>query len=481
MNLHQMLLILVARYRIVLYALAVTIGSALVVSLLMTKQYTATTSVVVDVGSPDPVAGLSLSAATMPNYMATQVDVINSVRVAQMAARLLKLDEDESLKAQWTASTDGRGTFPAWLASRLQKKLEAKPSHDSSVITLSYTAPDAAVAAATVNAFAQAYIETSVAMKVESAQHYTRWFGEQSTRLRETLEKAQARASYYQQKYGIVANDERVDYETARLNELSTQLGHVQGQATDTRSKEKKGLAADSLQEVMLNPTIQSLKAELARQEAKQQELGTDLGENHPQYQRALSEVAALQRKLNAETSRIVNSISTSNVVGRDREALLKGAIEEQKNRLLDLKQRRDTLALMTRDVESAQKAYDAVSQRLNQARLESLSTQSNVAVLTLATEPVAPSSPRIMLNLVLAAFVGGMLGLAGALTLEMTDRRVRSPDDVAEMLKIPVLGLIPDYSEPAPPRGGANGRITKLLAFRHRRTSVAVTEARRQ
>lgn len=117
-------------------------------------------------------------------------------------------------------------------------------------------------------------------MKVEPARQYARWFEEQGNALRDNLERAQNRLSEYQQKKGIVVNDERLDNETATLNELSTQLTIVQGQIADAGSKQRSGSAGDTLPEVVQNPLIRNLKAEIARLEGK--ELSGNLGRNHP-------------------------------------------------------------------------------------------------------------------------------------------------------------------------------------------------------
>ena len=71
MTLQQFLLILRARYKVVLYILLFTVIATLIVSLLLPKQYTAGTAVVVDIKSPDPVAGMVLPGLTSPTYMAT--------------------------------------------------------------------------------------------------------------------------------------------------------------------------------------------------------------------------------------------------------------------------------------------------------------------------------------------------------------------------------------------------------------------------
>ena len=96
MTLHQFLLILHARYKLAISIIFGTVLITLVVSLLLPKRYTAEPAVVVDVKSPDPVVGMLLPGLSAPGYMATQVDIINSDRVAQRVVKLLRMDESPS-------------------------------------------------------------------------------------------------------------------------------------------------------------------------------------------------------------------------------------------------------------------------------------------------------------------------------------------------------------------------------------------------
>jgi succinoglycan biosynthesis transport protein ExoP len=457
MSLQQLLLTLLARYKVVLLTLLATVAAAVGISLLLPKQYTATAAVVIDVKSPDPIVGMMLPALVMPGYMATQVNIVESNRVARQVVHMLKLDQSPAAREEWLEATDGKGELDVWLADALQKKLDVKPSRESSVINISFRAVDPRFAAALANAFAQAYIDTNIELKVEPAKQYAHWFGEQGKALRDNVESAQARLSEYQQVHGIVASDERLDIETAKLNDLAAQLTIVQGQTTDAQSKQHSGSASSTLPEVVLNPLIQNLKADIARQEGKLQEMAGNLGKNHPQYQRMESEVALLKQKLEEETRHITSGFSTSRAIGKDKQAELKAAIGAQKKLLLELKHKRDELAVLTRDVEAAQKAYDAVSQRFNQTRLESQSTQTNVSVLTPAAEPSEPSFPKMPLNILLSIFVGSFFGVGAAVVLEILDRRIRSADDLAEMLQLPVLGVI----------GPVKGRGRLAVAYR--------------
>jgi succinoglycan biosynthesis transport protein ExoP len=227
----------------------------------------------------------------------------------------------------------------------------------------------------------------------------------------------------------------------------------TQAQTAEARSKQRSGSAADSLPEVTHNALIQTLKTDIARSDGKLQELAVSLGRNHPQYARAESELRSLRQKLDAETQKITSGFSTSRSVGRDKDAELRAAIDAQKLKLLNLKSQRDEAAALRRDVETAQRAFDAVSERINQSALQSRSTQTNVAILSVATEPSLPSFPKPLgVMLLFSVALGVALGGAGAYLLELMDRRIRSVDDLARAFEVPVLGVVLRQRDRRPP-----------------------------
>jgi len=442
MTLQQFLLILRARYLVALLALLVTVTTTLTVSFWMPKQYTASAAVVVDSKSHDLVSGMMLQGMMAPGYMATQVDIINSDRVANMVVKLLKMDESAVIRQQWQEDAKGKGQLIEWLSALLQKNLDVKPSRESTVININYTAANPDFAAAVANAFAQAYINVNLDLQVAPARQYAAFFEEQTKAARSKLEKAQQALSDYQQSHGITSADERLDFETAKLNETSSQLTGVQGQTTDSQSK-RINLKADTVAEVMQSPLINGLKADIARLESKLTESNINLGKNHPQTQRAEAELATLKFQLEAETRKITKSIETTYQISLQREKQLQNSLEKQKSRVLLLNKQRDELNVLRRDIESAQRSFELVSQRASQTNIESQTNQTNIAVLNPAFVPTTPSKPKIFLNALVSIFLGTLLGVALALMLELKDRRVRSAQDLFDALDIPVLGTI--------------------------------------
>ena len=442
MTLSQFLLILRARYKVALLVLLVTVATTVAVSLIMAKQYTASAAVVIDVKSPDAVSGLMLQGMMAPGYMATQIDIINSDRVAKSVVKLLKMDESAAIKEQWQEATEGKGQLVDWLANLLQKKLDVKPSRESNVININYTGADPEFAAAVANAFAQAYMNVNLDLRLAPARQYAAFFEEQTKTARAKLDLAQQAMSDYQQKNGITSADDRLDYETAKLNETSSQLTGVQGQTTDSQSK-RNNAKGDTVAEVMQSPLVNGLKTDIARLQAKLNESNINLGKNHPQTQRTEAELATLKAQLDQETRKITSSIETTYQVSKQREQQLQGALGAQKNRVLVLNKQRDELNVLRRDIESAQRTFEAMSQRAAQTSVESQTNQTNIAVLNPASPPADPSKPKVFLNILVSIFLGTLLGVGLALMLELANRRVRSAQDLAEALEVPVLGTI--------------------------------------
>ena len=62
MNYSRFLLIVLARCKIILFTLIITVLTTLVVSLLLPKSYKSTATVVLTHKGPDPVTGVTLSA-----------------------------------------------------------------------------------------------------------------------------------------------------------------------------------------------------------------------------------------------------------------------------------------------------------------------------------------------------------------------------------------------------------------------------------
>lgn len=435
-------------------------------SLLLPKRYTAAAAVVVDVRAPELLnPANALDAGWVPSYVTTQIDVLKSERVALKAIEAVGLDRDPAQREAWLAATKGQGDFRRWLAARLQKRLDVKTSLQSNALYVAYTANEAELAANVVNAVVQGYISTAAEMRAEPTRRFSAFFDERARKLRAELEAAQARLSAYQRANGILAKDERLDAETARLNELSLQLIAMQAQVAESASRRAQA-AIDPTRspDVLGNPLVSGLIADLNRQQERLEELTTRLDEGHPQVIQARASIDELRRRISDMSSKVSSGVASVETVNRSRLARLEASLAEQRAKVLKLNERRDQVEVLVRDVEHAQKAYELVLTRAAQTSLESENTQTNVTVLQHASPPPLPTSPNLPLNVAIA-FICGLLVSVGAIVMrELLNRRLHTREDLTD-LGLPFLVELADSARG--PRKGIRALLPSPFATR--------------
>jgi chain length determinant protein EpsF len=432
MSLLQFFSILRARRGLAGLVLLVTVALAVAWAVLRPTHYTAHAPVLVDVRM-DPVGTTPLQGMVSPSFVSTQIDIVKSERVAQRAIKLLPADQPP-LKA-WSEEAAKKPKPQAWLTHQIQQKLEVKPARESNIINISWTGSTAAEAASVANAFAEAYLETSLEIRTDPAKKYADWFEEQVKASRDRLEKAQTRLSDFQQKSGILSADERGDFEPTRLKDLSAQLLALE-------SRGRRG--GENSAAVMESPLVNNMRADVAKLEAKVQEASATMGSAHPKMRQMQAELAAMRSRLASESSRVGSAASSSYAANKARERELQQALADQKTRVLSMNKQRGELSVLQRDVDTAQKAYETVSASAAQSRLQSLTTQTNVMRLASAEEPQDPTGPSPLQALLVAILAGTLLAIATALLLELLNRRVRSIEDLTMVTQLPILAAVP-------------------------------------
>ncbi|MGH8720639.1 MAG: Wzz/FepE/Etk N-terminal domain-containing protein, partial [Burkholderiales bacterium] len=391
MNLDLFLSALRARWGVFALVLGATILAATAVSLLLPKTYKASVSLVVDAKEEQSLSNVlrPLMQPMQVGYLQTQVDILTSEKVARRVVRDLKLAESPSARVAYEKAAVGAGSIEDWLVENLLRYLKVETSQ-SSVIYVSFSSRDPRFSATVANAFAKAYLDTTLELRVEPTRQAAAWFDEQLKSLRVNLEEAQARLTDYHRLKGIVSADERGDIDTVRLGELSSQVARAQERRFEweTRLRQARafleaGAPLERVPEVLANPFIQRLKEDILHGEAKVQEMATQYGPNYPAFQRLQSENRSLRERLDAEMHKVVQGIENSTRQSRQSEAELRNALEAQRARVLADKEDRNELTVLVRNVGSAQAAYDTAMQRYVVSQVESRASQSNVSVLT--------------------------------------------------------------------------------------------------
>jgi succinoglycan biosynthesis transport protein ExoP len=447
MNLSHFLAVLRARWIPALIVFLAVLAAAVGYMVFATRTYTANASLLID-AKPDPVSSLLYGGTASPALINTQMEIIHSDRVAQRVVQNLKLADMADMRSAWNRAGKGAGTIQDWLTTFIENGLDVKVVNPGSdVITIGYRSTDPRFAATAANAYVQAYLETSIELRVDPAKQYSGFFNDQQKSARDALETAQNKLSAFQKEKGIIGTDDRFDLEMSRLTLLTQELVAIQTQRVDASTRQNQVGSGGQMTEVLGNSVVSGLKGDLATAELKLQELSARYGDKHPQVQDARAAVADLKTKIAHATSDVTGAVGVDARVSRAREGEIQAEVEAQRAKVLALKEVRDQGAVLARDVDNAQKSYDLVYSRASQTNLESQNRQSNATVISQASAPSEPSSPKI-LAVLLMGIVGALgLGLGTALLLEQFDKRVRTASDAFDFIGLPVIGIMPSPS----------------------------------
>jgi polysaccharide biosynthesis transport protein len=434
MSLHQFFSILRARRGLAGLILLGTLLLALAWVVLRPANYVARAPVLVDSRSDPTNNQPSYQALVTPAYIATQIDIVKSDKVADKVVDLLPPDQEPMLRLHETAQK--KQLSKQWIAHAIQRDLDVKPARESNIINIEWRGRSPAEAARVANAFAQAYMDTNLNLKTAPAKRYADWFDTQVQQARERLEQAQAKLSAFQEKAGIISSNEQGDYETARLAELSQQLLAAQGR--------RRSGGGENSSEVLQSPLVNNMRADVAKLESKVQEASATMGPNHPKMLQMEAELRSMRSRLASESSRLGSAAAVSGQASAARVREIQDAIAAQKARVLATNKERGQLSVLQREVDTAQKAFETVSASAAQSRLQSMTTQGNVLFLGAAGEPLEPSGPTPLQAMLVALGGGLLLAIAGALLAELANRRVRSVEDLSMITDLPILGVVP-------------------------------------
>jgi chain length determinant protein EpsF len=441
MNIKQILLLLKLRWWLMLLLFALIVGASTVLSLVLPKQYTAVATILLD-PPRDRVVETFLPNVTNPGYMATQANTISDPAVATRVVKMLGLADNPSAVEQWREATEGRTTLENYYGDLLVRNLRVDTLPQSSMLSVTFTGKDPKFAAAVANAFTKAYLDLSVEIVKEPTRKAIEVFDERMRALRSELQVAQDRLSAFQQKKGIVISTERMDLERQSLARAEEALAAAQAEEANATSR-RSGSGSELSADVQQSQVVQNLKSQLAVAETRLREVSEIYGERHPQRIQVDTQVKSLRAQLRSEIDRVTGAADSNVSVAKRRVSELRQLVENQKRSLLSMQAERDEASVLLRDVDAAQKAYDAASQKRASLVNDVHSNQAPAKVLSPAVEPALHSKPNIPKNIALSIVMGLLAGFVAAVGTEFLNRRVRSEDDMLAAEGVPVIGVM--------------------------------------
>lgn len=194
-HIQDILDILRYRWKLVAASCAVFALLALVYVALVPRTYTATASLLLDTGAPDPMseAGESDEVSDNRTIVATQADLVRSPRVAGQAAIISGLAKDARYIERWRGDVGDEQAYEDWITEEMSAALTVAPGRDTNVLLIEAKARSSKDAAAIANGFALASVESQYRLRTEPAKAYASWLEKRLTSARSDVVAAQNR------------------------------------------------------------------------------------------------------------------------------------------------------------------------------------------------------------------------------------------------------------------------------------------------
>jgi polysaccharide biosynthesis transport protein len=405
----------------------------------------------------------------LEDYIETQSKILVSETLAMQTIKSLHLDQDPRFGGH--AQSPGTlevispesGLAPPPSLGAFLGGLSVKRVPSSRLLDVTFEATDPKIAAAIVNAHVNNFIEQNFRSRYEATTQASNWLANQLDELKGKVEASEDARIKYERDNQIWTIDEKQDVTTQKLADLNRELTEAQADRINKQAVYELAKAGnyDAIPAVRESPVIQeSLK--------RQGELSDQYTGALNQYGPKFPKVVRLQAQLNEsgqlienEKRNIGNQIEAEYRGSRQRELLLRRALDQQKNEAASMADKMVEYNILKRDAEANKQLYDGLLQKLKEAGISAGLRSSNIRIVDPALIPTAPSRPNKSRNILLAILVGLIGGIGLALVREYLDNTVKSPDDVESLSRLPSLAVVPAFTGSD---GDSRGRLQKLL-----------------
>jgi capsular exopolysaccharide synthesis family protein len=405
-------------------------------------------------------------------YLETQYKVLGSDDLAERVIHQLGLERNaEFLPSQihwpWTsnvahAASSAQAGQNAGAADpfvedtvlkRFQDRLDVKPVRRSRAVELRFDSRDPELAARTVNAVVDDYIQKNFQARWDSAQKASIWLSQQLQDLKSKLEKSEDDLQKYSADNGLLYLETGKGDSESIVNQ--TVVG-IQGELTKAEADrfEKESIyrlvqAGDfgSLPGVFDNKLLQDLTIRLADLQREHAQLAATFTEEYPKVKEIQGQIIEIQGSLERERARAAQKISNDYFAAVRREKLVRQSFAETQAEANQVAEKSVQYGMLSREVETNKGLYEGLLQRLKEASVSAGLKAGNIRVVDPGRVPFKPIAPNYPLNLGLASVLGLGLGVGMAFLKEHLDQTIRYSEDVFNYLGVPVIGFVPNYA----------------------------------
>jgi capsular exopolysaccharide synthesis family protein len=396
------------------------------------------------------------------------------------------LDFEKTAPPEANGAPEDSGSHPSTTEERranyvreLKRKVKVASKKTYAFLTITVTHEKPTLAAGLANAIADAYLESEMESLRQGAEEATAWLSEKVREQKDkllaaerTLRELSVDPTPKSEDVGPLIAQEINRLQQALL-EVRLKLLEVQAQAA-VRGDSKLSTPTPSEDAIQTDVSIalrERIRRDLVDTTMTLDQLRGRYGERHPDVIAALEKETQLREQLasleppdsqGAQNQVSVGSSSADFLVLESQQRLLSENLDSLMQASRSKEKAGVKAAILQREVEINRSLYNQMLSRLNEIALFSGLDSVGSRVFEPATVPSSPVSPDHPRTFLLGLVTGFLLGLGSAAIRDHLDQSVRNPMEANDLLRVPVLGVIP-LNGRAKQR---HGKHFELLAF---------------
>lgn len=436
--------VLLARWYWILAAGALGFALALALSLTATPLYRSTASLELNPPTVPILAGQGMGeqmtvANTDWEFLETQYGLLRSRDLAR------RVVEDLNLAAEADEGDDGQSPEERIedRAAGLAGGISVAPIPNSRLVELTYTSASPQEAARVVNGYADAFLRASLDRRFEATSEAREFLADRLATVREQLNQSERALVAYARANGIIMpggeGEGAASLTATSLASLNAALADAQQRRIAAEQRYRQAGAITNTQSA-----TSGLRAERAALESEYREKSTYLQDDYPDMVRLRARIDAIDEAIRNETSTASNSLQAEYQAALAEENALRARVQQLSGSMLNEQELSVEYSALQREVETSSSLYQALLERYNEiGAIEGVGTPQ-AAIVDRGRVPGAPFTPNIPRNLVLGLILGLGLGVGLAFVYELLTDTIKTPEDVREKLRQPLLGTIP-------------------------------------
>jgi capsular exopolysaccharide synthesis family protein len=363
------------------------------------------------------------------------------------------------------------------LINQFLERLKIEPIRNSRLVRIHFDSHFPELSTQVPNTLAANFIQQSLDNRFINTEQAREWLTKQLEGLKAKVEMADEALQGFGSKHDIISLEEKENVTMRRLTELNETLTKAESErmAKEALYKQTKEHHFDALPSILENRLIQDLKQTFIQLEAQYMKLSETFKPDYPELVRLKQQMQTIQKRLEGEINKIITAIQNDYEAYLRRETLLRQAFEQQKAKVMVMKEKSIQYNILKREADTNKELYGGLLQRMKEAGVSAGITASNIQIIDQAEWPTRPYKPNKKLNLLLAAVVGLFFGLGLAFFFEYLDNTVKTPEEVEQMIRLPSFGMVPEISYERRKRleSGASSPV-ELITFDHPKSMLS-------